>query len=155
MGNTESSRSMPDYRRESLARSSQGVQKREVRDVESCRRAAKTASWDWSYGMLALTDDDRPLHALRITGRSSRGRVRQGSRPRIPDLEDAATQGCCLELLSYKFGARCVLEHRKGKVRVVRPYGSEAWLNVSPWARSASSALAAAFENADRYRPVT
>jgi len=117
-------------------------------DPTAARRLAHAPSWDWRPGMLALCDDQELPHGIRITGPSSRGRVIHSRRPRIPAVDDAATVGAILGLLSGIYVADCVLEHRERQWRVVYPSGAEAWLDVSGWRTSAGEALAVAMERA-------
>jgi len=117
-------------------------------DPLAARRLVAAPGWSWTEGMLAVADDGGLPHGIRITGRSSRGRVIYSTRPRVPALDDAATRGAILDVLRELYLADCVLEHRERAWRVVYPSGSEAWLDVSGWRASAGEALAVAMERA-------
>lgn len=67
--------------------------------LELARVAVTLPTWDWRVGMKAIADDDEPAHSMRVTGRTSRGRVIHSRRPRVPDLEDEATLGAALGLV--------------------------------------------------------
>jgi hypothetical protein len=121
---------------------------RKALDVIAARRLVDAPGWTWAEGMLALADDRDLPHGMRITGRSSRGRVIHSRRPRVPALDDPATVGAILAVLGDLYLADCVLEHRERAWRVVYPSGSEAWLDVSGWRASAGEALAVAMERA-------
>lgn len=68
-------------------------------ELELARWAVAAPGWDWRVGMKAVADDDGPAHSMRVTGRTSRGRVIHSRRPRVPDVTDEATLGAMLGLV--------------------------------------------------------
>ena len=83
--------------------------------LELARVAVTLPAWDWRVGMKAVADDDGPAHSMRVTGRTSRGRVIHSRRPRVPDLEDEATLG------RSDPGLHCVAPFRGIRVAETRP----------------------------------